>query len=256
MKKIGLGLLKCAIALSVCVFVIGCKSNEPVIPDPEGTVTVSMKNCHYECTKVTPVGCEGDFSIDYNNNFGGSLTGSYFFLDVGEVKGIGEISQIPDKPFTYWNMSVELKKGHGYIGVNMVGNSLSVSVTYFLIYIEDLIKGSNGDIIGAIVKYHTPKFKPETSSINVSDNEVLFPLYSGGDYGQKQIVIAPLNSWKAVSTELFPIYTSNINSFMIERPYCCGPDQNVDDYRGKTGTVTISMDGLTDKKVTVKLADK
>ena len=256
MKKIGLGLLKCAIALSVCVFVIGCKSNEPVIPDPEGTVTVSMKNSHYEGTKVSPVGCEGDFFIDYGNNFGGSLTGSYFFLDVGEVKGIGEISQIPDKPFTYWNMSAEVKNGHGYIGVNMVGNSLSVSVTYFLIYIEDLIKGSNGDIIGAIVKYHTPKFKPETSSINVSDTEVLFPLLIFDNPSRKSIIISPLNSWKAVSTEFFSICDGYINSFVITRPYCCGPDQNVDDYRGKTGTITISMDGLPDKKITVKLADK
>jgi len=255
MKNYYVSFLKCVFTLCVFSLFVQCKSEDLKIPDPPGTMQVDMKAKEYGGIFIMPNGTFGEFGVALHNNtiiFGGER---YVFTDVGEVNGIGEITNFPDKHLV-WGMP-EVKRGYGYIA-----NSVSppptgphtniISSVFFCIFVEDLLKNSYGDI-GAKVKYHTsfnPKY--DVSTITVDKNEIIFPLsvYPTSNF----IEISPLNTWTAVSSnELFMIWNEGINGIRILPVYTTF--EELEAIKGKTATITIKMNGFQDKKVTVKMAD-
>ena len=256
MKKIFL-FLKCMLLLGLCFLLTDCKANEPTIPDPEGTVQVNMLNCHYDCTSISPDGCKGSFLIDYDNNlFGmGSDEGFIQFLSLGATKGIGEIDQIPDKPASYWGWKSEVNKGYGYIGADCDNSrsEMQVGVRFFQLFVVDYIKDTSGEVIGAIVKHHSPfEMKPNASEITVSETEINFPLSTDINLTHKTITVSPLNNWTATSSEPWlSVYINGINTFTLG--LAINSIEEIEFFKGKTVTVTIKMQGLPDKIITVNI---
>jgi len=256
MKKILL-FLKCMLLLGLFFLLTDCKSNEPIIPDPVGTVQDNMINCHYDCTSISPDGCKGSFLIDYDNNlFGmGSDEGFIQFISLGATKGIGEIDQIPDKPASYWGWKSEIKQGYGYIGADWdnAGSEMPVGVRFFRLFVVDYIKNTSGEVIGAIVKHQSPfEIKPNTSEITVSETEINFPLTTDGNLTHKTLTISPLNNWTATSSEPWlGVYINSINTITIG--LAINTFEEIEFFNGKTATVTIKMKGLPDKIITVNI---
>jgi len=262
MKNVSI--LKCVFTLCVFSLFFQCKSEDLKIPDPAGTIQVELKIAEYGGIFVTPNGISSGFGVALDVSKSSILlcgnNHRYSFLDIGEIKGIGEITDFPDKPsfLLNWVPGIEVKQGHGYIA-NCISDPPTgphtniISSVFFCIYVEDLLKNSSGDILGAKVKYHT-SFKPkhDVSTITVDKNEIIFPLsvYPTTNF----LDISPLNTWTAVSSsELFTIWNVGLTAIEISPVYTTYAE--LEAIKGKTATITIKMDGFQDKIVPIKMAD-
>ena len=239
------------------IFFLNHCSDDNCGSDPEGTVQVNIKNGHYGGDLFTPNSFFNGFGISVNNQFWGQF---YDFIEVGKTNGIGGITQFPDKPITYWNFNVDVKKGHGYIGAYKTNPEIrqNIRVTYFRLYVENLIKNS-GDITGATLKFHSP-FKPKQvgTIINVDKSEIVVPLSLDISVTHGFItIIDPVLSWTAVSSEEWcQIWAGNRNSIAFSVPRCCSNQEEFNSIAGKTATITIKIDGFQDKIITIKISDK
>lgn len=147
------------------------------VPDPEGTINVSMRNG--EESEATKIGAH--FFIDYDNNFSSYNYGCSFAC-VGKVNGLGNITGIPNNG---WATKVAVEPGNGYV-VRYLFNSCY----YYRLYVEDYILNTSGGIIGAKVKYQTPfkgkdaeiKLDLEDSRFNIINDEIYFYMNSGLEY--------------------------------------------------------------------------
>lgn len=129
------------IAFSFTVFT-GCSDDDdpsdPEISDPEGTVTVYINKDDYY----------GFIKWDTPNNIvtrTGDMLNGFALVDVGEVKGIGDINKVPEKG---WTKTVACKPKHGYI----LQHAISYMTTYYRIYVVKNITNKSGEIIGAEIK--------------------------------------------------------------------------------------------------------
>lgn len=146
------------------------KPDTPVTPpfqtveDPEGTVRFGMRNQNNGDTYL------GNLHIDKADNF--SVNGSGKIVDLGEMKGLGNVSYIPK---IGWADKVSVVPGHGYVLCQYYGSG---EPKFTRIYVLDYIvaAGSSG-IIGAEIKYQEP-FYGLDESIKI-DEEVAIPSMGG-----------------------------------------------------------------------------
>jgi len=140
------------------------------VPDPEGTVTVQVRNANNGGTQVFPDGFGwniGDsfkrwaFVIDKSDNLccdqnaGGVIC-------VGEVAGLGNIRVRPE---VGWAGEAAVLPGYGYIlrtrsQDDQDGNPTPDGYNYCRVYVVDYLTSTSGGIIGATIKYQSP-FIPE-----------------------------------------------------------------------------------------------
>lgn len=120
--------------------------------DPEGTVTVSVRNSSNGSTNVD-IGGRG-FYIDSGNNFRcGNDTMN--FVDVGNVGGLDGVRGIPSSG---WAKSVAVQVGHGYVlnWNNYIWQPAPGATSYARLYVVEEIIGTNHGVLGYVVKYQTP----------------------------------------------------------------------------------------------------
>lgn len=150
------------------------------VPDPEGTINVSMRNGNSkEATKI-----DTQFFIDYDNNFSSYTSERCSFACVGKVNGLGNITGIPTSG---WATKVAVEPGNGYVVRHFYKYG---HCYYYRLYVEDYILNTSGGIIGAKVKYQTPfkgkdveiKLDLEDSRFDVVDDEIYFYMNSGIEY--------------------------------------------------------------------------
>lgn len=140
--------------------------------DPEGTITVNMRNDYNDYTWFQG----GSLEITNSNNF--TCGGNYYYNDngkvfqrktsivcVGKVKGIGSITRIPKNG---WNSECLVQPGYGYIyHVKETLNSSSTTLYFVRIYVVDYMKDISGGIIGATIKYQEYNDWKEIPDINI-----------------------------------------------------------------------------------------
>ena len=167
MKRIlqrGAAALLCAVLLGM----VSCDKDDDgatggnggkAVPDPEGTVTVQMRNSNNGQTYVYPDGLVTDFYIDRADN----LASSYGdVICIGKVAGLGNIRERPE---TGWADEAALLPGYGYIlrrssQYDQDGRLTPDGYNYCRIYVVGYLTSTGGGIIGATVKYQSP-FIPE-----------------------------------------------------------------------------------------------
>ena len=166
MKRIlqrGAAALLCAVLLGM----VSCDKDDDgaaggnggkAVPDPEGTVTVQMRNANNGQTYVSPDGL-GTIYIDRADN----LTCQFGdVICIGKVAGLGNIRERPE---TGWADQAALLPGYGYIirreySTDPAGNPTPDGYRYCRIYVVGYLTSTGGGIIGATVKYQSP-FIPE-----------------------------------------------------------------------------------------------
>lgn len=109
------------------------------VPDPEGTITLSMRN-----DRGTYL---DNFYIDDADNFSGG-----YFVSLGEMKGLGNVTRIPKHG---WSSKTAVVPGTGYVAYNSYGRFYRLFVTSYTV-------NTMNEIIGADVKYQTPFYPTET----------------------------------------------------------------------------------------------
>ncbi len=125
------------------------------VPDPEGTVLVSVRNANNGKT-VVGLFETGGFYIDEGDNF---VPYYYYAVDidfcsVGAVNGLGNVREAPSKG---WASTVSVQEGHGYFVRYKTNNGYYV---YARLYVEKYILSAANTILGAYVKYQSP-YEPE-----------------------------------------------------------------------------------------------
>ena len=119
------------------------------IPDPEGTVLVSVRN---SVNGGSPVELPelGRFYIDEGNNFV-AYDSNLEFCSVGKASGLGNVYVSPS--FKGWASIVAVQEGHGYFVRIKKDNSYSICAR---LYVVKYISDTNNALLGAYVKYQSP----------------------------------------------------------------------------------------------------
>ncbi len=169
MRRIAYFIFMTLFAVSSGVAFVSCGGDEPnnpdngdpikpdtSVPDPAGTITLSMRNEDYGKTFLD------DLYIGDDNNFCFFFSRNYI-ASIGTVKGLGNVSNIP---LMGWATSMAVEPTAGYVIYN--GDSDS----YTRLYVTDWKISTDGGIIGAEVKYQKP-FKGLDESIRCSSKVVL-----------------------------------------------------------------------------------
>lgn len=108
------------------------------VPDPEGTITLSMRN-----DRGTYL---DNFYIDDADNFSGG-----YFVSLGEMKGLGNVTRIPKHG---WSNKAAVAPGNGYVAYDY-------SDGFYRIFVTNYTVNTMNEIIGADVKYQTPFYPTE-----------------------------------------------------------------------------------------------
>lgn len=124
------------------------------IPDPKGTVTLNIMIGDDENKRVDINGF-GTIQINSAYNFVGGYSYYYSFVSLGKMKGLGNVTAIPQDG---WNYSVAVNPGDGYVArvrdVNYGNNSYSYR--YARLYVVSEITGTSGGVIGYTIKCQAP----------------------------------------------------------------------------------------------------
>lgn len=120
------------------------------VPDPEGTIEVSAR--YDAATGVAGI------RIDDAYNFSGS--GGTYFVSLGQMRGVGNITSIPT---TGWATTVAVVPGSGYV-------AYSGGIFYRIYVVEELV-GTSGGIIGYKLKYQAP-FAGRDEELKLSQTSV------------------------------------------------------------------------------------
>lgn len=158
------------LALIGCLTLNACGDDEPELPsgpdseqpgipvnpnqpvkDPDNTITVNLANNGnwLDFGKRYPL----RISINSSNNLRGE---TYVELvDVGEVAGLGNITEIPSSG---WKYEVALMLGHGYVAKYYRPETYygPAEQEYARIYVASYLESTSGSIMGAQIKYQSP----------------------------------------------------------------------------------------------------
>lgn len=153
---------KVIIMLCVALSLFGCKKK---IVDPEGTISLNMRNSDYGNTRLELNAPDGHFfchiHINNANNFSRDDSWEYYSCEVHfcqvDVDCLGDITTIPSSG---WSQSVAVSPGDGYIvRIKCTSdNSEYKGQTYYCrIYVTSWTQSAvNNGIIGAEIKYQYP----------------------------------------------------------------------------------------------------
>ena len=166
MRKSTIYRLALLVAVMLPLALASCKKDDPnpdngtpvkpstEISDPEGTITLSMRNTDSGGTEL-----DNQFYIE-NENFRGG-----YFVSLGEVKGLGNVSTIPLKG---WSTQVAVVPGCGYVAYNPYND------TFYRLYVVQEIGSTSGGVIGAEVKYQKP-FKGADEALSLLTTVAAIP---------------------------------------------------------------------------------
>jgi len=163
----------------------GCIKDDDNVPDPDGTVTYSFNytvqsshvtfyqgrdehmtteqryatilfrildaSMNFSFTSILSLDPNGIQWLVITNGMGGEM------VDVGAVSGLGAVTGIPASG---WTASQAVQVGHGYVcrfrHAYEYPAATELPYHYARVYVEELIVGVNGGVIGAKVKYQVP----------------------------------------------------------------------------------------------------
>lgn len=146
---------------ALSVLAAGCGKDDDAsnpnarVPDPEGTVPLSMRNANSGGTYLDGI------YIDNGDNFAGG-----WFVSLGAMKGLGNVVSIPSSG---WAGKVSAVPGTGYVALSSSG--------FYRIYVEEYMVSTDGGIIGAEIKYQTPFVVP--ADIEMAFYEGVYGLEGG-----------------------------------------------------------------------------
>lgn len=129
-------------------------SPNDIVPDPEGTITLSMRNSANGNTFIN-----NQIHISSSDNFvGGKI------VSVGSVRGLGNITSIPK---TGWAEEVSVRPGYGYV--------IYSDNIFYRVYVESYIlaAGTEG-VIGAEVRYQYP-FYGANEAVKIDKDNIVLP---------------------------------------------------------------------------------
>ncbi|MDE6612387.1 MAG: DUF5036 family protein [Muribaculaceae bacterium] len=146
--------------------------DRPVVPptqtvdDPEGTIRLSMRNANNGDTRLSAL------RIDNADNF--QVDGYNKIVDIGEVKGLGNVSYIPR---IGWANRVSVVPGHGYVMAEY--SPYGGEAKFTRIYVMEWMTASvSGGVIGAEIKYQQP-FNGLDETIRVDKVNLTLPSEGG-----------------------------------------------------------------------------
>lgn len=141
------------------------------VPDPTGTIMLTMFNADNGKTWLD------NFYIATDNNFEGYVYyyGNCSFASVGQVKGLGNVSEIP---FYGWSDKVAVQPEYGYVAYD------PSKERFYRIYVTKWVyaAGSMG-IMGAEIKYQQP-FNGVDQEIVPENTTIVLP----GEGGTQEVV--------------------------------------------------------------------
>lgn len=134
----------------------GEKNSDPgenpdkLVPDPEGTIEVSARyDAH---TGVAGI------RIDNAYNFSGY--GDSYFVSLGKMRGLGNVTSIPKNG---WATNVAVVPGNGYVAYS--------EGMFYRIYVVEEVVGTTGGVIGYTFKYQAP-FAGRDEELKLSQTSV------------------------------------------------------------------------------------
>lgn len=153
---------------AVLLLLISCSKSEEgnpnnpneSVPDPEGTVTLSMRNGNNGSTELSGSG----IYIDRADNF----TGGYF-VPLGPMRGLGNVTRIP---VSGWTEKVAVVPGEGYVAYSTQTDQ------FYRLYVKEYTVTILNEVIGAEVKYQTP-FTGSKASMRVIETQINLPAEGG-----------------------------------------------------------------------------
>ena len=123
--------------------------------DPEGTITINMRNRNNGNTEIYLDDSSFYMKIDAADNLCVIKNNYYYETEiacVGKVKGLGSINSIPESG---WSSKSLVQPGYGYVVRNHSYDG-EIYTVYTRVYVVDYMKTTDGGIIGATVKYQSP----------------------------------------------------------------------------------------------------
>lgn len=182
------------------------------VPDPTGTISLSMRSKNGASTPTYL----GNTSLHINeaDNFDGYGP----IVDLGAVKGLGNVSAIPKIGYAG---EVKVTPSHGYV--------YCTGGDFYRIFVTDYIVDTGGGIIGADVKYQAP-FYGKDEELKTDDKSL---------------------SFKAEGGEADVVFTnSSIIPFKVEsdQPWCVVRSASTLDYSCLTDAIHIAVAGTKDTK--------
>lgn len=194
------------------------------VPDPEGTVLVSIRNDNNGGSWVN-LPAVGEIKIDKSDNFI-AYSGSVEFCSIGQVNGLGNIRVAPESG---WASKVAVLKGCGYLARKY--NVDEMDYTYSRLYVTDYIESVGGGVMGAYVKYQSPFAPDNVVMVDKSDFIARFPdlnfrkfLLDRFDRNGDRIIDS--NESDEVTEIIYPGVCNfhGINFFQNLRKFECGKD--------------------------------
>lgn len=182
------------------------------VADPEGTVTLSMRNENSGKTVLN------DMYIDKADNFTGSY--GWVFVNLGSMQGLGNVSYIPKSGYA---SKVSVTPGNGYVAVRAANSYYGLKEELYRLYVTGYTLDIAGQIIGAEVKYQEP-FKGLDEPLCADETALTFT----NDGGQQSIV---LNNATIIP---FTIQSS--------APWCRAVPSSTTDHSFLHDAVTIEVD--------------
>lgn len=209
-------------------------NGQPVSPstsvnDPMGTIALAMRNSDNGGTRLDNI------YID-KENFRGA-----YFVSLGAVKGLGNVSTIPT---TGWAEQVAVVAGNGYVAYSPSSNQ------YYRIYVVADIVGTTGGVIGADIKYQKP-FKGVDESISLDENALTFTANGGSQsivFNNKSLVIFDVTSdqsWCQVQK------SSTYDNYFLHNAVTIYADAKASP---GTDEATVTLTTIYNKKVEIKVS--
>ena len=226
------------------LFAVSCSNdddpaipNNPEIPvpDPQGTVMIDIRNAENGGNDFLGIG------IDAANNFY-SKDGSWSFISMGTMKGLGNIANIPDESVPGWAATVGARPGYGYIA----GRLTFTAFEYVAFYVDKYITAAGtGGIIGAEVKYLYPFVNPTMTGITIKSGSTEL---AADAYSTTTLEVADISSY-SVTVEPSSRFEA---SFIGQRQIEIISLQENEELQAVAGTLTIKSGNKFTKAIPIK----
>jgi hypothetical protein len=214
--------LCCLIVMTLCN---SCKPDDsnkdeidnPVIPDPEGTVSLDMSN---PLEKI-----DGRIYLE-EGNFNGAL-----FATLGKIRGLGDVTTIPK---TGWVSKIAAIEGHGYIAY--------YNNQYWRLFVSAYNSAMTGTA-RAIVKFQRPfpgsekEIKLKTGTVTLDDNSSNYQIveFTNESLFPFTVTVPQSANWITASSAT----TDNVTPPNIVR---IAPREKNPTMQSREGTITVRSD--------------